>query len=387
MGRITIVGGGIAGLAAAITCAEAEAEVTLFEAHDDLGGRARSTDGPYKANLGPHVLYKDGPFCRWLRDRDLMPANRGVPLAPIRFRWEGALRRTPPLATAPAVLRLRGREAPSDRDFRSWATDHTDERTAQILSAAAGVYTFHHDPGELSAEFIWGRTVRALLNAPPPARYVIGGWNALVAALEGRARALGVRIETDHCVTALPDPPLIVATEIAQARALLGDDSLGWLSGRTVCLDLGVQRRRGDPFVVSDLDEAGWLERYSAADSSLAPPGEELIQAQMPIRPDESAERACLRLERLIDLSLPDWRERETWRRRTVMDRRSGALDLPGATWRDRPAVDRGDGVFVAGDMMAAPGLLSEVAWGSGLEAARLAVEALAPSRPALRAA
>jgi NAD(P)-binding Rossmann-like domain len=387
MGGITIVGGGIAGLAAAITCAEAEAEVGLLEAHAELGGRARSTDGPYKANLGPHVVYKDGPFCRWLRERDLMPPSRGVPLAPIRFRWEGTLRRTPPLATAPAVLRLRGREAPSDRDFRSWAAEHTDERTAQILSAAAGVYTFHHDPGELSAEFIWGRTVRALLNAPPPARYVIGGWNALVDALEGRARQLGVKIETDHCVSSLPEPPVIVATELGQARELLGDDSLEWMSGRTVCLDLGITHRRGDPFVVSDLDEAGWLERYSAADRTLAPAGEELVQAQMPIRPGESPEAACLRLERLIDLSLPEWRERETWRRRLIMDGRSGALDLPGTTWRDRPAVDRGGGVFVAGDRMAAPGLLSEVAWGSGVEAARLAVEALAPKRPALRAA
>src|SRR5262249_59942373 len=107
---------------------------------------------------------------------------------------------------------------------------------------------------------------------------VIGGWNKLVDALEGRARALGVRIETDHCVTSLPEPPVIVATELAQARELLRDASLEWPSGHTVCLDLGVRHRRGDPFVVSDLDEAGWFERYSAADSSLAPPGEELIQ-------------------------------------------------------------------------------------------------------------
>ena len=107
----------------------------------------------------------------------------------------------------------------------------------------------------------------------------------------------------------------------------------------------------------------------------------------MPIRPDESPDQACLRLEKLIDLALPDWRERETWRRRTVMDGRSGALDLPGTTWSDRPAVDRGDGVFVAGDMMASPGLLSEVAWGSGIEAARGAVRAPRLEPPALRAA
>ena len=46
------------------------------------------------------------------------------------------------------------------------------------------------------------------------------------------------------------------------------------------------------------------------------------------------------------------------------MDARSGALDMPGTTWRDRPAVDRGDGVFLAGDMVAAPGLLAEVSLG-----------------------
>ena len=150
-----------------------------------------------------------------------MPRTRGVPLAPIRFRWEGELRRTPPLATAPAVLRLRG--PPGARPTAISAAgppSHTDARTAQILSAAAGVYTFHHDPGELSAEFIWGRTVRALLNAPPPARYVIGGWSALVERLEARARQLGVRIETGNCVTSLPEPPVIVATELCRgARA------------------------------------------------------------------------------------------------------------------------------------------------------------------------
>jgi hypothetical protein len=36
--------------------------------------------------------------------------------------------------------------------------------------------------------------------------------------------------------------------------------------------------------------------------------------------------------------------------------------------------VDRGDGVFLAGDMSAAPGCLSEIAWSSAVEASRLAV-------------
>jgi phytoene dehydrogenase-like protein len=382
---VTIVGGGLAGLTAAIACAEGGAPVRLLERSGALGGRARSSDGPYRTNVGPHAFYKDGPFWAWLAERNLLPPYRGVPLAPVRFRWQGKLRRTPPLGALPTVLRLRGREAPVDMDFRTWAASHTDETTAAMLAAAAGVYTFHHDPGELSAAFVWRHTVRIFLSPPPPARYFVGGWAALVDSLEGRARELGVSIETGHAVDEVPAAPTIIATELDTARELLGDDSLRWLSGRTVCLDLGLRHRRGDPFVVSDLDEAGWIERFSAADSTLAPAGEELVQAQMPIRPQESVEEAAARLEALIDASLPQWRERETWRRRQVMDARSGALDLPGSSWRERPAVDRGDGVFLAGDMVAAPGLLSEVSWASALEASRLALELVGAERPRLR--
>jgi hypothetical protein len=57
-----------------------------------------------------------------------------------------------------------------------------------------------------------------------------------------------------------------------------------------------------------------------------------------------------------------------------VMNGRSGALDLPGTTWRDRPAIDRGDGSFLCGDQVAAPGCLAEVSFASAIEAGRLAL-------------
>ena len=372
MDEITVVGGGVAGLTAAITCAERGAKVQLFEAHDALGGRARSTDGPYRANLGPHAIYKGGVLFDWLSERGLMPPLTRPLLTGVRFHYAGDVHRTPPLSLIPPALQLRGRIAPVDQDFRSWVTDHSDERMAGMLSSLVGVYTFHHDPGELSAAFVWERTQRLLLNVRPPARFIVGGWSRLIESLERHARSLGVTIKTGARIDSLPAPPVIVALELCDARALLDDDALHWPSGRTVCVDLGLLERDDDPWVVSDLETAGWVERYSAQDETLAPPGEELVQAQMPIRPAESADDAGERLERLLDAAFDDWRGRVTWRRRQVMDGRSGALDMPGTTWRDRPAIDRGDGVYLCGDQVAAPGCLSEVSFASAIEAGTL---------------
>jgi phytoene dehydrogenase-like protein len=376
MDQITIVGGGLAGLTAAISSAERGARVRLLEAHADLGGRARSMDGPYKANLGPHALLSSSTLWRWLGERNLLPPSARPPLSGVRFRWRDDIRRVPAVGAAVAALRLRTRTAPVELDFRTWASSHVGAEAADALARSAGILTYHHDPGELSAAFLWEPLVRGLLSAPPTARFPIGGWTSIVERMRDRALALGVAIETGARVTDVPEPPVIIATELADARALLGDDSLRWMSGKAVCVDLAVRRRRGDPFVVVDLQETGWVERYTASDASLAPPGEELIQAQMPIRPGESAADATVRLERLLDAAYTGWRERETWRRRQVMDGRSGALDPPGKSWRDRPAVDRGNGVFLAGDMVAAPGCLSEIAWASAIEASQLAVGA-----------
>ena len=367
METITIVGAGVAGLTAAITCAEAGAPVVLYDAHGEPGGRARSLDAPYKANLGPHVLYSDGAFWGWLKERDLLPPSTGIPYTGLRLRWGGAIHRTPPLALIPSMLKLRGRRAPVDESFRAWASSHAGERTAEWLSALAGVYTYHHDPGELSAAFVWERTSR-LASPPPSVRFLIGGWSALVDALVGRARQLGVEFRLGERVSELPaDADDRRGRAVRRPRAARRP-SLRWTSGHTVCIDLALETRRGDPFVVSDLDECGWVERYTAADRTLAPAGQELVQAQMPVRPGESHDGTTRRLEALLDLAFPDRATRTVWHRRMVMEGRTGALDLPGTTWRDRPALDRGDGVFLAGDWVAAPGLLAEVAWKSAVE-------------------
>ena len=82
--HLTIVGGGIGGLVTAVSAREAGLDVTLYEARKDLGGRARTTPGAYRANWGPHVIYGDGPLWTWLDQRGLArPAGRAPSIARI----------------------------------------------------------------------------------------------------------------------------------------------------------------------------------------------------------------------------------------------------------------------------------------------------------------
>jgi hypothetical protein len=161
---------------------------------------------------------------------------------------------------------------------------------------------------------------------------------------------------------------------------LLGDDGLSWTSGTTALLDLAVHARRADRTIVFDLDDGGFHESFSMQDPTTAPAGQAIYQLQMPVRTGERHDDARRRLRAFADQVLPGWAERVTFERSSVATGRSGALDLPGQTWRDRPAIDRGDGVYLTGDMVAAPGMRGEISVNSALEAARLALGAPAAS-------
>lgn len=386
METISVVGGGLGGLVAAIAAREAGLDVQLLEAKRELGGRARSTPPPYVANWGPHALYRDGKLWAWLRERGLTPACVKPPLRrALLMRWKGEVRRVPPMELIVGLARTRRKTAPHDRSFTDWASDIVGPESASALAHAAGVFTFDHDPGRLSAAFVQDRLVR-VTSIPSPARFVVGGWSQLIATLERRARDLGVRIETSSPVDTLPEPPVVVAMAIGSAARLLGDAAISWTGTRTALLDLGIEARRNDPYVVSDLDTAGWVETYTYADPSLAPHGEHLVQAQIGLRPGESLEAGVSRIEEILDQAFAGWRARETWRRRAAVENETGALDLPGTTWRDRPAIDRGAGISLVGDMASAPGLLGEVSHASALAAIRtIAADVTSRLQPAFR--
>src|SRR5207253_4255235 len=257
--HLTIVGGGLAGLVAAITAREAGLDVTVHEMRKELGGRARTTDGAHRANWGPHVVYSDGPLWAWLDERGLARPARRVPALPRpAFRVDGRTRLLPPRRVLGGLLKLRSLSAPVDASFSAWAHEQLgDAITAARIVNLMGVATFDHDPGQWSAAFV-NEPLRRATKLPSPVRYIPGGWGTLVERLASRARDIGVRIETGSRVDHLPPAPLVLALPLVRAAELLADPSIRWTGTRTALLDVGMSRRRGDPFIVSDLDAPGW---------------------------------------------------------------------------------------------------------------------------------
>lgn len=363
---MTIVGAGISGLVAAIEAAERGWRVTVAEAHSQPGGRARSLGSGFRANLGPHAIYADGPLWSWLEGRGLTPPVVAAPAQPPLVRMGGRLgRRVPDLGEAIAVLPA---GAPADESFRDWLRRHVDPTTAEAIVGLTFIVTYDHDPGRLSAEFCYDRLRRALAGG---ARYVVGGWSTVVNALTRRAISLGVQLRLRTRVMMVSTTPTVVATSLAAARRVTGDQSLRWTGARTAALDYGLQTNSDvDWFRLLDLDDRIYAARYSLADSTLAPPGHELIQVAAACQPWEHKADVQRRVNQLLDEAWPGWRGSVRWHRGAVLTDCTGAVEMPGMTWRDRPRVDRGTTLKVATDQSAAPGLLAEV----GAAAAVLAV-------------
>lgn len=362
-----IVGAGLTGLTAAIEAAERGWRVAVAEAHSRPGGRGRSLAAPFLANDGPHAIYVDGPWWAWLERRGLTPPIVEPPRTADLVRAGGRLGPWPAeLSKAVAALPA---EAPAAESFRGWLLRHVDATTAEAIIGVVFIFTFDHDPGRLSAAFAHQRLRRALAGG---ARYVAGGWSTLVGLLAERVAGLGVRIRARTRISALPEGPTMLATSLATARQLTGDRSLTWPSARVATVDLGL-RADDSPawFRVLDLDDRIYAARYSLADPTLSPPGQELVQISAACAPGERRTDAERRVRHLLDQSWPGWRDAVRWHRSAVRTNCTGAIDLPGTTWHDRPPVSRGGTLTVATDQSAAPGLLAEV----GIAAAQLALQ------------
>jgi len=355
--RLTVVGAGLTGLVAAIEAAELGWDVTMLEARSALGGRAATLDGPYRANRGPHAVYTDGPLWSWLDRRDLTPPTVGVG-AKTLFGVAGQAKAQ--LAGVFEAIAALPSNAPSDEDFRGWLSRYIDDRkTVEAVIGLTFIVTYDHDPGRLSAAFVHDRLRRGGAHV----RYVEGGWVRLIDQLAHRALDLGVSICPETRVHAVPTGPTIIATSLSAAKGITGDPSLWWPGTRIALFDFGLGAAAPiDWFRVFGLDERIYAARYSETDPSLAPARHHLLQVAAALVPGEPFSAVASRVHHLLDTTAAGWTDHVLWKRAYELSNQTGAVDLPGNTWRDRPAVLRTPTLAVASDASAVPGLLAEVA-------------------------
>src|SRR5205809_7632837 len=95
-GDVAVIGGGVAGLAAATLIARSGKSVRLFEQAHALGGRAQTKqqDGFY-LNIGPHALYRGGRGIEILRELGIEPQGQ-VPSVSGAFAVKDGLKHTFP---------------------------------------------------------------------------------------------------------------------------------------------------------------------------------------------------------------------------------------------------------------------------------------------------
>ena len=309
------------------------------------------------------------------------------------FPRDGKPRRT--LGGTPGLLRLLGpilRGDPADLAGLSTAVwlqrTLPSERARAAAAALVRVTTFVADQDALSAE-VAARQLK--IGLWPGVRYLAGGWQSLVDALAAKAEGVGATVRTRAAVRTLsPEADgwtvaldeetlradaLVVAVGDPEAAARLLGQKAPAAPGPAAeisVLDLALRRlpRRTRRFALG-IDAPTYLSRHSPPDQR----GAALLSLASYAREPRPA------LEALADSVQPGWREQVIFERflpRMVPVTAIATAATGGLA--GRPAVDRGDGLYLAGDWIGPEGWLVDAAIASGAAAAAAALRRPAPA-------
>lgn len=424
---VIVIGGGVAGLAAASFISRAGSSVTLLEQSHLLGGRAQTKqqDGFY-LNMGPHALYRGGRGIEVLRELGVEPKGR-VPSVSGAFAIKAGMKHTFPAgAVSLLTTSLFGLSAKLEAgrllatigkienallmnmSVREWLDRNVSHREVQdFILAAFRVATYTNAPELMSA----GSAIEQLKKAQDKSvLYLDEGWRTLVDGLREAALKSGVAIETESRVEAvtrdaggavsgvrLVDGRAIRASSVvisaspSVAASLVQDSERTSLARwadeaipvRAACFDVALSRLPAPRATFAlGIDRPLYLSVHSAT-AKLAPEGGALIQVAKYLEPNhrDSAETVERELEGLLDLVQPGWREVIVHRRFLPDMIVMNALPLAsfgGTQGRPGPEVPGVPGLFVAGDWVGKEGLLVDAALASAKEAANKILEGAA---------
>lgn len=427
--RVAIVGGGLAGLAAATYLARGGRQVTVFERSKRLGGRGLTQHyGEFYFNEGPHALYRGGPAMEVLDELGikysgskvkakgslglyrgelvLLPSDPTTlltsPLLGWKGRWELINFFTRLLAINPAKL--------DHLTVQEWAeTNFKDATLRKFLLASFRVASYTNAPTLQSA----GSAIRQLQMAfKNSVLYLNGGWQTLIDGLVEAAQKAGAEIVTGARVVAVehdeavrgvrlddgtfhPAGAVLVAGSPHTASELVDNGhhpELAALAQQLVpvqaaCLDIGL-RRLPVPHnkVVLGLDRPLYFSVHSVY-ARLGPEGSatiHLAQYLDPAAPHQPKEDER-ELEALLDKAQPGWRdelvERRFLPRMTVTNAVVSAAHS-SLNGRPAPQVASVPNLYVAGDWVGPQGQLSDAALASASQAARHILKQPASQKP-----
>ena len=426
---VAVVGGGLAGLTAAMELARGGVEVTVFEQASEVGGRARSREvSGFTFNMGPHALYAEGAACRIVQSLGVPIRGHRPPLRGAKALCDGEADWLPidgpsllrarwlPWRAKLQVVRLFARLPKLDaaawrgQSVEAWLQASVSRVEARhLFTALLRLSTYSADPSGLDAE----TAIRQLqLGFAGGVLYLDGGWQVLVRELEQRAADAGVRWVTQGRVRtvrrqgdgwgvmagadAMSFDGVVLAVGPSQVAELLGSELPPSLASTlasqqpidAACLDVAL-RRLPDPqrLFALGIDQAAYISVHSAT-ASLAPEGGALIHVLRYLDGDAVERRQEIeqQLEALLDLLQPGWRPLLVERQLMPRLRVCHGLHRAGVP-RPEVTVDGLPNLCLAGDWVGGDGLLADAAVGSGWQAARQWVKGWQARQLARRAA
>lgn len=292
--EVVVVGGGLAGLTAAVFVAKSGHRVLVREARGRLGGRSLSDErNGFYLNQGPHALYEGGAAKAVLDELGIRVAG-AAPTLDGRFLFDGDLFLAPggaatllktkalgvraklQLGKVLATLPILKSSKYSGVSAQSWIDDAvSDERARGMLMSLVRLTSYADVAHELSADLAISQMQ---LGLGAGVRYLDHGWQSIVDALRDAALSTGlVTIETGNKVSELPDERcVILALNSAQAVAgLTGVDLDVGPPAHTASLDLGLSRAPDLDFVLGG-DKSLYFSNHSVS-ANVAPKGQHLV--------------------------------------------------------------------------------------------------------------
>lgn len=418
---VNIVGGGIAGLIAAVRLARAGAQVSIFESAGAMGGRARTrqADG-FFLNQGPHALYEGGAFHRQLTDLGIPFSGRRTNAPEPRALWKGRMHALPRGAgsllttalfdageklTYMRVMKGITAGATGAGTFGAWLdSQKLTPRLRASVEALARVTSYTHAPDMVSVAAMLDQIRLGLAGV----MYVDGGWASLVDGLMGAAQAHGAMLNSGAGVERVmvegrrsrviladgveraADATILAvgpneAAAMAPAVASLNVEAAEAKAIRANCVDLALScwPKEARQFVLG-IDQSFYLSLHSEA-AKLAPEGGAVVHLARYLGPGEAPQKdAISELEDLADKAIPGWRALEVKRQELRGMVVSNAVVRAD---RARPGVELADapGLFIAGDWVGDEGMISDTSAASAAKAAEAVQQWLAqcPSRAA----